>query len=184
MVAAAVYRDVMSGPDAPSMLDDSRSSAAGFADWVRPHWECMVRFAQRLVGDDDAEDVVQDALAAAWRSRSRFDESKGQARTWLLTIVGNQAKNHFRRRRPTHVAPQSDEAVRAGGGDGSVVSIDMTRALARLTERQRMAIALYYYCGLSVSECAEVLMCSAGTVKSTLSDARGRLRDILGDDYR
>ncbi|MBO0884626.1 MAG: RNA polymerase sigma factor [Mycobacterium sp.] len=173
----------MSSPDAPSTIDDSRSSTAGFADWVRPHWDCMVRFAQRLVGDDDAEDVVQDALAAAWRSRSRFDQSKGQARTWLLTIVGNQARNHLRRHRITRAVQHSVEEGAGAAGEGLVVSIDMARALARLTDRQRMAIALHYYCGLSISECAEVLVCSAGTVKSTLSDARGHLRSILGDDY-
>jgi DNA-directed RNA polymerase specialized sigma24 family protein len=45
-------------------------------------------------------------------------------------------------------------------------------------------VALHYYLGLTVDECAGVMGCSAGTVKSTLSDARTRLREILGEEYR
>jgi DNA-directed RNA polymerase specialized sigma24 family protein len=45
-----------------------------------------------------------------------------------------------------------------------------------LSRRQRLAVELHYFLGLPVSECATVMSCSEGTVKSTLSDARARLR--------
>ena len=45
-------------------------------------------------------------------------------------------------------------------------------------------MVLHYYLGTPVADVAEVLQCSAGTVKSTLSDARAKLRDLLGEDHR
>ena len=57
--------------------------------------------------------------------------------------------------------------------------IDVEFAVATLPPRQRLAIDCYYFVGLSVIETAAVMGCSEGTVKSTLSDARHRLRPLL-----
>jgi RNA polymerase sigma-70 factor (ECF subfamily) len=56
---------------------------------------------------------------------------------------------------------------------------DLTSAMASLSGRQRLAIDCFYFVGLGVTETAAVMGCSEGTVKSTLSDARHRLRDLL-----
>ena len=58
------------------------------------------------------------------------------------------------------------------------------RATRSLAHRQQVAVALYYYLDLPVAETAVVMGCSEGTVKATLSAARGRLRELLGEDYR
>jgi RNA polymerase sigma-70 factor (ECF subfamily) len=55
----------------------------------------------------------------------------------------------------------------------------MRRLLNRLSSRQRTAIDLYYYADLAISEVALLMGCSEGTVKSTLADARARLRDLI-----
>mgnify|MGYP001796503771 CR=1 FL=1 len=55
----------------------------------------------------------------------------------------------------------------------------MTRAIAGLPTRQRLAVELYYVLGLPVAEVAVVMACSVGTVSSTLSDARKALRGRL-----
>jgi RNA polymerase sigma-70 factor (ECF subfamily) len=140
----------------------------------------MDRLALRLVGGSAAEDVVQEALAAAWRSRHRFDARQGSPRAWLLAIVANKARDHRRRAVETQVLVD-DITESAPSSD---VVVDMSRALNHLTDRRRIAVALYYYLQLSVEECAEVMSCSAGTVKSTLSDARAQLRQLLGEEYR
>ena len=67
--------------------------------------------------------------------------------------------------------------------DGSA-RLDLDRALATLTSRQRLTVELYYYLGLPVAEIAAGLGCADGTVKSTLSNARARLRSRMGEDYR
>jgi RNA polymerase sigma factor (sigma-70 family) len=57
--------------------------------------------------------------------------------------------------------------------------VDIERAVRTLPLRQKLAVDCYYFCGLSVAETAAVMRCSEGTVKSTLSDARARLRPAL-----
>jgi RNA polymerase sigma-70 factor (ECF subfamily) len=164
----------------PDVAMRAPSLEASFTAWVRPHWSYMDRLALRLVGGSAAEDVVQEALAAAWRSWRRFDPGRGSARAWLLAIVANKARDHMHRSSARPELP--DEQVATGSQPDA--AIDLSSALAQLTERRRTAVALHYYLGLSVEECAEVMDCSAGTVKSTLSDARGQLRNILGEEYR
>jgi RNA polymerase sigma-70 factor (ECF subfamily) len=63
----------------------------------------------------------------------------------------------------------------------SDLAMDVAAAMARLSVRQREAVELHYYAGLSVAETASVMGVSAGTVKSTLFDARARLRELLGE---
>lgn len=149
-----------------------------FSALVRPHWGDLARLARRLAPVGQWEDVLQDSLSAAWRKRSQFDESRGSVRNWLLAIVADQAYKGRRRLRPTSELIDSPQADALGP------DVDLRAALARLTRRQRTAVALHYYLGLPVAEAAEVLGCSVGTVKSTLSDARRRLREELGEDYR
>jgi RNA polymerase sigma-70 factor (ECF subfamily) len=141
----------------------------------------MAWLARRSVDESDWEDVLQEALSAAWRKRGQFDPARGTARNWLLAIVADQAFKNRRRLRPVLVADPGERA--APGADGSEQA-DLDAALAELTQRQRLAIGLRYYLALPVTDVAQVLGCSEGTVKSTLSDARRRLRALLGEDYR
>jgi RNA polymerase sigma factor (sigma-70 family) len=56
---------------------------------------------------------------------------------------------------------------------------DLETAIGRLSGRQRLAVDCHYFVGLSVAETAAVMGCAEGTVKSTLNDARLRLRRLL-----
>jgi RNA polymerase sigma-70 factor (ECF subfamily) len=152
---------------------------AAFAALVEPHWNDMARLARRLAPSGHWEDALQDALSAAWRKRSQYDAARGTARNWLLAIVADQARKSYRRVRS--YTQLVDVAADSTDADGDV---DLHAALWRLTTRQRTAVALHYYAGLSVAEVGAVLGCSPSTVKSTLADARIRLRRELGEDYR
>jgi RNA polymerase sigma factor (sigma-70 family) len=57
--------------------------------------------------------------------------------------------------------------------------LDLERAISHLPKRQRLAVDLYYFVGLDIAETAAAMGCAPGTVKSTLADARGRLRQEL-----
>ena len=152
-----------------------------FTAFVTPHWAGMARLAARLAPPGEWEDALQDALIAAWRKRHQYDDARGTARNWLLAIVADQCRKGHRRRFGRHEQQLVELPLEAPDRSAGP---DLDRALRRLSDRQRAVVALHYYLGLPVAEVADVLGVSAGTVKSTLSDARDRLRHELGEDYR
>jgi RNA polymerase sigma-70 factor (ECF subfamily) len=168
--------NVSTEAEPPRQLDP-----AGFAAWVGPSLPAMARLARRLAPHTDPEDVVQDALARAWTKRSQFDPDRGTPTTWLLAIVADQARASRRSRlRRLRVVDDSAEVPDEPVVDDGI-DLDLERAIAQLAERQQLAVHLHYFVGMSVDETAAVMNCSAGTVKSTLFDARTRLRALLGD---
>lgn len=141
-----------------------------FDAFVGPHLRAMWVLATRLAGPDAREDVVQEALLTAWRRFSSYDAERGTARTWLLLLVHDRCRKHWRGLRPTV------ELVDSGVTTDHDAHLDLARAVARLPRRQRTAVELHYVLGLPVAECAVVMGCAVGTVTSTLSDARAALR--------
>lgn len=146
-----------------------------FTSWVEPHLPVLRRYAARLVPTADADDVVQEALVRAWRRWSTYDDQRGAPLPWLLAIVADRARRH--RRRASRPAALADVATPPAPSD-----LDLERAVARLSERQRRAVDLYYFADLDVATVAEVMGCAEGTVRATLHQARARLRELIGDD--
>jgi RNA polymerase sigma-70 factor (ECF subfamily) len=157
------------------LLSDVRPSPEGFEAWVAPHLSAMRSFAARLTSSAEADDVVQDALLAAWRLRDRYDPAKGSPGTWLLTLTADHARRHLKRARREPVWPAAEGTVVDATAD-----VDLRAAISRLTHRQQVAVAAFYYLDLPVAEVAMIMDCSVGTVKSTLADARTRLHALLG----
>lgn len=155
-----------------------RADQAEFGDWIRPHWAMMHALAVARSVRGDGEDVLQDALAAAWRKRSQFDSARGSARNWLLAIVADQARKSHRRRRPEPVPIPDRISVDASP------DLDLRRAVNALPGRQRLAVELHYFLQLPVTDVAAVMSCAEGTVKASLAAARKNLRATLGEDAR
>ena len=146
-----------------------------FSARVAPLIDGLVLLAARLTSWGQAEDIVQDALTRAWRKRAQFDESRGTLRSWLLAITADQARQEHRRLasrarrlRPVAVPEAAPEPDR-----------ELELLVDELPPRQRLAVWCFYFADLSVKETAVVMKCSEGTVKSTLSDGRKRLRTLL-----
>jgi RNA polymerase sigma-70 factor (ECF subfamily) len=157
---------VLNRPDPAGLQTD-------FADWVSLHLAAMANLAARLVGSADRDDMVQESLARAWKRRHTYDQARGTAKTWLLAIVADRCRRHHRRWMASAFDATPEAVV------GYEPDVDLARAILRLPHRQRLAVELHYYVGLSVIETAQVMGCSEGTVKSTLSDARHSLRRQL-----
>jgi len=156
------------------MAPGSGSSPDDFDAWVRPHLSSMHRYAARRVGVAQADDVVQEALVRAWRRRSTYDEARGEPLPWLLGIVRDRAA---RQRHPRAVSLALDPEVHQSPAD-----LDLERALARLTQRQRDVIDLYYFVDLDVATVAGTLGVAPGTVRATLHQARAALRALLAEE--
>jgi DNA-directed RNA polymerase specialized sigma24 family protein len=149
-------------------------NAEDFAAWAGPHVAAMARLAARLAPGADRDDVVHESLVRAWLKRRQYDAARGTPSAWLLAITADQARKATSRiKRPAVV---TDVAAPGRGPDDD---LDLRQAPTRLTERQRLAVDCVYFAGLTVAETAAVMRCAEGTVKSTLADARTKLRAYL-----
>lgn len=157
----------------PDGVDGRSLDASAFADLVRPYMMAMTRLAARLGPTGAQDDVVQEALVRAWRKRSQYDARRGPLVNWLLAIVANEAR---RAGRSSMLPIRMERGASATELDGHV---DVELAVRRLAPRQRLAIDCFYFARLSIAETAAVMGCSEGTVKSTLADARAKLRALL-----
>jgi RNA polymerase sigma factor (sigma-70 family) len=142
--------------------------------------------ALRILRDETlAQDAVQEAFLAVWRSADRFLADRARASTWILTLVHRRAVDLVRRedrrraepleRAPEPAAPSSAEDDAALGFERRIVQ----EALLRLPPEQREALELGYYGGLTQSELAERLGQPLGTIKSRMFAGLARLRDLL-----
>lgn len=134
-----------------------------------------------------AEDAVQDAFLAVWRSRALYRPDRGTVAAWLLTVVRHRAidvarrsAGHAQRRAEEQlldgVASPGDLAEQAGAlaDAGSLHEL-----LARLPVAQREVVALAYFGQLTHSEIAARLGLPAGTVKGRMRLALDKLRTEL-----
>jgi RNA polymerase sigma-70 factor (ECF subfamily) len=160
--------------------------------------EVLYAVAYRIVGQRaDAEEVVLDALAQAWREATRFEASRGSVAGWLTTIARSRAldlvRARTRRERITASAaaerPDSSPAMGSWPVDPSS-GVDLAerrkqvqQALEALSPPQRRAIELAYFEGLSQSEIAERLQEPLGTIKTRVRLGMQKLRESLRPFY-
>ena len=133
-----------------------------------------------------AQDAVQDAFLAAWRTAAAFDPERGRAQTWLLTLVHRRAVDVVRREDRRRTQPLEDAPVASSESTAEQASVREQRravqaALAQLPDDQREALELSYYGGLTQAELAARLGIPLGTVKSRVFAGLARLRDLLGE---
>ncbi|MGH2763735.1 MAG: sigma-70 family RNA polymerase sigma factor [Thermoleophilaceae bacterium] len=155
------------------------------------HGGAAFSLAYRMVGNRaTAEDTTQEAFLSIWRSRMRYDSSRGSVRTWVLGIVHNRAIDalrrgavHDRRQEPAEgmeerfEAPERTEVEVARREEAASVRT----ALDELPTDQRRTIELAYFGGFSHSQIAEMLDEPIGTVKGRMRLGLDKLRRALAD---
>ena len=164
-----------------------RGDGAAFAELVRPYQEMAFRTAYIVTRNAaDAEDAAEDALVKAFYALPRF-RAGAPLRPWLLRIVANEARNRRRsaKRREALMLRAGQEAPSgdaAPSPEGQVITADERRrlleALELLPDPQRLALVCRYLLELSEEETAAVLGVRPGTVKSRLSRALDRLKEV------
>ena len=142
--------------------------------------------ALRILRDESlAQDAVQEAFLAVWRTADRFLAERAKASTWILTLVHRRAvdlvrRQERRRSEPLESVPEpvASEAVEEQATIRFQRQV-VQEALRRLPPEQREALELGYYAGLTQSELAERLGQPLGTIKSRMFTGLTRLRDLL-----
>jgi RNA polymerase sigma-70 factor, ECF subfamily len=152
---------------------------SAFETSVRRETRVLFSVAVAILRDPhEAEDAVQDTLEIAWRSRGSLREGEKQG-AWLRQIcIRRCLRVKHRLLKRLFLAERS--AVEAKPLD--TIDSDLDRACRRLTLHQRAVIALHYHYGYSLDECATLMNCRPGTVRSHLARALTALRKQLGGD--
>ena len=158
-----------------------------FEQAVLPHLDAAYNLARWLTrNEQDAQDAVQEAYLRAFRHFSDF--RGGNARAWLLKIVRNTCYSWFRANRPLQDATEFDENfftpdIRPLNPEEAVLQSAsdtlVRKSLEKLPPNLREVLILRELEGMSYREIGAITGMPAGTVMSSLSRARGRLRQVL-----
>jgi RNA polymerase sigma-70 factor (ECF subfamily) len=182
-----VTRELAHLSDEAVVLLMARSDESALAELYDRFGRVAWGLSLRVLRDEAlAEDAVQEAFLAAWRSASRFVPERASARTWLLTLVHRRAVDLVRRQERRRGEPL-EQAPEPGGGqadDAAFLRLERERvqqALAQLPDREREAIELAYYGGFTQTELAERLGQPLGTIKSRMFTGLARLRELLAE---
>ena len=175
----------------------SRDSREAFTATIQPHFTRLYRLAYRLTGGkDDAEDLIQDVLIKLYERRAELSSIREPA-PWLGRVLYNQFVDNKRRylRQPLQLVgnPETDlgdsaqDSLKASRTTEPQVCAENTErhevlraALSRLSEEHRVILLMHDSEGYKLTEIQELTGIPAGTVKSRLSRARSRLRELLG----
>ncbi len=172
-----------------------KGDRAEFARLVEAYYPTIYRVALRLTGSaQDAEDVLQETFLKAYRHLNGFD-GRSSLSTWLYRIATNEALMLLRKQKPGQVS--MDEPIQTEEGEQEPMQIvdwcclpeeefmsaeaqkELDQAVARLPASLRAVFLLRDIEGLSTQETGEVLNLSETAVKTRLSRARLRLREVL-----
>ena len=159
---------------------------AALRELLDRHFADLWRFARRRVGSaDDADDVVAETFAVAWRRRHRVPGGE-DARLWLFGVARHVVANHRRaerRRHRLHLRLRSlrvDAAVTATATAADAEAPPGLRAaFAALSDAEREVVIMRHWDHLAVHEIATLLGCTPNAVSLRLHKARRRLAQLL-----
>jgi RNA polymerase sigma-70 factor (ECF subfamily) len=184
--------------DGQLVADAARGEERAIGQLYDRYGAVLYAVAYRIVGQRaDAEEVVLEAFAQAWREASRFEAGRGSVAGWLTMIARSRAldlvRARSRRDRVTATAAADRPDASPGMSDfrpdpARALDHDERRrqvqqALELLSPPQREAIELAYFEGLSQTEIAERLQEPLGTVKTRVRLGMQKLRECLRPFY-
>ncbi|MEJ2087480.1 MAG: RNA polymerase sigma factor [Gammaproteobacteria bacterium] len=161
-----------------------------FSKQIEPHFDRLFRLAYRLTGSrSDAEDLLQDVMIQLYEQRDAL-AAVTDLSPWLSRVLYTRfVDNHrARQRRPLTlvgddedalgVTDTTDPAAMASAGENAA---RLERALARLSDDHRVLVLMHDAEGYTLAEIADITDTPVGTLKSRLSRARARIRELLWD---
>jgi len=186
--------------DAELIRAAQRGDHAAFEELVRQYDQPVLRLALHLTGSEqEAQDIYQEAFLKAYRNLGSF-RFECSFYTWIYRIVSNLCMDYLRRKQvrkedsPVRVGSEGEEFdlleqlpdERAGASPEQDLMRRETgkrisRALSRLSPRERMVFEMKHYQGLKLRTIGEALNTTEDTAKNTLFRATQKLRAALAD---
>lgn len=163
---------------------DSRA----FSVLMDRHLGSIVSVARRMLRDDaEAEDLAQEAFLRLWRSGATLEIGPAGIRPWLRRVVSNLCLDRVRGQGRVKVVEELPEVPEPAKQLAALESQDVERrvgvAMQKLPERQRLALTLFHFEGLSQIEIGNILGVSDEAVESLLSRARRQLKADLKSEW-
>lgn len=170
---------------------------AAFAELVKRHSQRFYAAAYRLMRDrQEAEDAVQDAFMRLWhRAELWKPEKNARFTTWFYTIVVNECRMRWRKKKasPVQVRAASEEAETIQLEEAAVAAhepvehdieqrqrkVALYRAIETLPERQKEALTLCFFEGMSNKEAADVMGIGVKALESLIMRAKAGLKEYL-----
>jgi RNA polymerase sigma-70 factor, ECF subfamily len=173
------------GEDEQLIAQVARGDARAYRVLADRYLSAILRYTTRVLGDaHDAEDATQETFLRLWQHANRY-EPRAKLTTWLYRIAHNVCVDRLRKRRDHRDADDDALGLAARGDRPSGVLLhkelaaQVEDALAQLPERQRAAVVLVHYEGLTQEAAAQVLECSTEALESLLARGRRGLRAQL-----
>jgi RNA polymerase sigma-70 factor (ECF subfamily) len=163
--------------------------APAFRALVDRHLPTVLAIARRMLRDDaEAEDVAQETLLRLWRNAARLELGEGGVRPWLRRVAANLCIDRVRAQRNTSLGDALPEEVEPASQMTTLVERELGKrvdaALKALPERQRLALTLFHYEGMSQIEVGNVMGISDEAVESLLARARRALKASLKEEWQ
>ncbi len=163
------------------LIQDGHRSA--FAELVRRHSHRFYRVAWRILKDQaEAEDMVQNSFLKLWQKPESWRaDKKTKFLTWFYRVVTNACLDHLKKKRPDL---KGDELIEASRADTEIETElgrkerqeFVAQQVQALPERQRMALTLCFYEGLSNQEAADVMGIKLKALQSLIVRAKQHLK--------
>jgi RNA polymerase sigma-70 factor (ECF subfamily) len=170
--------------DDPALMERvAVGDASAYRILVDRHLRGLHAFVYRMLGNRaEAEEVCQESFLRLWTEASRY-VPRAKLTTWLYRIGHNLAVDRLRRRREGGKGPDPDELPDSRRPSSILQDKELSQAvqvaLDALPERQRAALVLVHYQGMSNAEAAEVLAVNVRALESLLARGRRELRESL-----
>lgn len=186
--SAALAPDLGAG-EAVLVAQVAKGDGTAFRALTDRHLKTVVAIARRMLRDDaEAEDVAQETFLRLWRSGATLELGPAGVRPWLRRVVSNLCIDRVRGRTrltPVDELPEVPEEPRQLAIlESEEVRQRVDVALKRLPERQRLALTLFHYEGMSQIEVGAVMGITDEAVESLLGRARRQLKVDLRNEWR
>ena len=174
--------------DANLLLASARRDSAAFAELVSRYYKPVYRMVWRMMnGNAETEDVAQEAFVKLWQNPSQVREAKA-LKGWLMRVASNLAIDRMRRKPHADIDSISEVAdprqVTGAELEEQAITARVNQAIASLPERQKLAVTLVYFEGMSNILAASVMEISVDAIESLLTRGKRTLRESLAEDWR
>jgi RNA polymerase sigma-70 factor (ECF subfamily) len=167
----------------------SAGDESAFRGLVDRHLPTVLAIARRMLKDDaEAEDVAQETMLRLWRNAAGLELGIGGVRPWLRRVASNLCIDRVRARRNVSTVDEMPEEAEPAGQVRHLAERELSQrvdmALKALPERQRLALTLFHYEGMSQIEVGEMMKISDEAVESLLARARRSMKAHLREEWR